>query len=111
MSSTGNAEKLSAVSYQPSDELPFNVITTSVRLRSGQALQAPRKLQLQVWHPNRAHFDWEDAMAQDPVCNMDIDESKAEYISHYNGKKYYFCSDACKESFDKEPERYAANAA
>jgi YHS domain-containing protein len=50
-------------------------------------------------------------MTQDPVCHMDIDENNAEYISHHNGQKYYFCSDACKESFDKEPERYAKSAA
>ncbi len=50
-------------------------------------------------------------MTKDPVCLMDIDEEKAEYRSQYAGQKYYFCSDACKESFDKQPEKYAKNAA
>jgi YHS domain-containing protein len=50
-------------------------------------------------------------MTKDPVCHMDIDEKNAEYSSQYGGQKYYFCSDACKESFDKEPQRFATNAA
>ncbi len=50
-------------------------------------------------------------MTKDPVCHMDIDEKNAEYSSQHKGQKYYFCSDACKESFDKDPQRYAANAA
>lgn len=46
-------------------------------------------------------------MAKDPVCGMDVDESKAAGISVYNGKTYYFCAPGCKTRFDKEPEKYA----
>ncbi len=46
-------------------------------------------------------------MAIDPVCGMKIDEWKAEATSEYLGQKYYFCSEMCKEQFDKEPARYA----
>ncbi len=45
-------------------------------------------------------------MAEDPVCHMSIDESKAEAKSEYKGKTYYFCAAGCKESFDKEPDKY-----
>ena len=30
------------------------------------------------------------AIAKDPVCGMDVEESKAAATSEYNGKKYYF---------------------
>ena len=45
-------------------------------------------------------------MAQDPVCQMTVDEDKAVATSEYNGKTYYFCAVGCKESFEKEPEKY-----
>ncbi|MBI5099820.1 MAG: YHS domain-containing protein [Nitrospirae bacterium] len=45
-------------------------------------------------------------MAQDPVCKMNVDESKAAATSFYKGKTYYFCAKGCKEKFDKEPEKY-----
>ncbi len=45
-------------------------------------------------------------MAQDPVCNMNIEESKAAATSIYKGVTYYFCSTHCKEDFEKEPEKY-----
>lgn len=45
-------------------------------------------------------------MAQDPVCHMNVDESKAAATSTYKEKTYYFCAVGCKENFDKEPEKY-----
>ena len=45
-------------------------------------------------------------MAKDPVCNMQVDEQKAAATSDYKGQMYYFCAKMCKESFDKDPEKY-----
>ncbi len=45
-------------------------------------------------------------MAQDPVCKMNVDEDKAVATSTWGGKTYYFCAAGCKETFDKEPEKY-----
>lgn len=50
-------------------------------------------------------------MAKDPVCNMEVEESKAAATSSYQGQTYYFCAKACKESFDKEPEKYLQKGA
>jgi len=46
------------------------------------------------------------AMATDPVCKMQVEESKAAATSEYGGKKYYFCNPACKKAFDENPEKY-----
>jgi YHS domain-containing protein len=46
-------------------------------------------------------------MAQDPVCGMDVQPEQAAGQSEYQGRTFYFCSDGCKEKFDKEPQRYA----
>jgi YHS domain-containing protein len=46
------------------------------------------------------------ATAKDPVCGMDVTiGDKASRASH-QGTTYYFCSDGCKRSFEKEPGHY-----
>lgn len=46
------------------------------------------------------------AMAKDPVCAMEVDDQTAKWTSTYKRKRYSFCSAGCKESFDKDPDRY-----
>ena len=46
-------------------------------------------------------------MAKDPICGMMVEEKTAKWISEYNGKKYYFCNENCKITFDKNPKRFA----
>ena len=43
----------------------------------------------------------------DTVCGMKIDESEAKATAVHKGKTYYFCSESCKEQFDKKPEKYS----
>jgi YHS domain-containing protein len=45
-------------------------------------------------------------MSTDPVCKMQVDESKAAGKSEHNGKTYYFCSGVCKRKFDQNPQQY-----
>lgn len=45
-------------------------------------------------------------MARDLVCGMGVQEASATAVSEYRGKKYYFCSAACKTAFDQNPEKY-----
>lgn len=45
-------------------------------------------------------------IAVDPICKMDVVTATATLVSEYDGKKYYFCSPYCKETFDKNPEEY-----
>lgn len=45
-------------------------------------------------------------MVKDPVCGMEVDEAKAELKLEFKGRTYYFCSDNCKSTFEKEPEKY-----
>lgn len=43
---------------------------------------------------------------RDPVCGMEVTRDTAEARSNYEGQTYYFCSLDCKETFDKNPEKY-----
>ena len=45
-------------------------------------------------------------MGKDPVCSMTVDEKKTKLTSNYEGKVFYFCSNHCKEEFDKNPRKY-----
>ena len=44
----------------------------------------------------------------DPVCGMQFNEEKAVAKVEYQGKTYYFCTEACRKQFDEEPARYAS---
>ena len=47
------------------------------------------------------------ATVNDPVCGMEIDSAAAAASEEYEGKTYYFCSEACHQRFVAEPEQYA----
>ena len=33
--------------------------------------------------------------------------TRAKHISNYKGRKVYFCCTGCKQTFDRQPEKYA----
>jgi Cu+-exporting ATPase len=43
---------------------------------------------------------------QDPVCGMKVTVTPMTDRSEYRGQTYYFCSVECKQTFDKNPEKY-----
>ena len=43
---------------------------------------------------------------KDPVCGMEVSRRTAIDEFVYQGKPYYFCSGACREAFEAEPEKY-----
>lgn len=46
-------------------------------------------------------------MVTDLVCGMQFEKEEAAAQQEYKGTTYYFCSQSCKEAFNKEPEKYA----
>ncbi|MFQ6070302.1 MAG: P-II family nitrogen regulator [Candidatus Aminicenantales bacterium] len=42
----------------------------------------------------------------DPVCQMQVDEKAPGATTIYKGRTYYFCCSACKDKFNKQPEKY-----
>ena len=49
-------------------------------------------------------------VTKDPVCGLNVDESKAKAAGLQNtfeNQTYYFCSPGCKQHFEKNPKRYA----
>ncbi|MEM0099019.1 MAG: heavy metal translocating P-type ATPase [Thermoplasmata archaeon] len=45
-------------------------------------------------------------MARDPVCGMYVEENENAIKIFKNGRIYYFCSESCKEQFEKPEKEY-----
>lgn len=45
--------------------------------------------------------------AQDPVCGMDVDMTRAAYTRSMVRGTFYFCSAVCLAKFDSDPRAYA----
>ncbi len=43
---------------------------------------------------------------KDPVCGMEVSHTTAIEAYEHEGKTYYFCASACREAFEKDPEKY-----
>ncbi|MBX9790593.1 MAG: YHS domain-containing protein [Pirellulales bacterium] len=48
----------------------------------------------------------EESMVTDPVCGMQVNQSRAAPHSEYLGHAYFFCSPACRDQFAAEPLKY-----
>jgi YHS domain-containing protein len=55
-----------------------------------------------------AHTPIPSKEAVDPVCGMTVESASAPLAFDARRRVYYFCSSACREEFQKNPERYAA---
>jgi len=45
----------------------------------------------------------------DPVCGMEVEPGKG-YTKVYEGRQYQLCSRACLDTFEANPQQYAARA-
>ncbi len=49
-------------------------------------------------------------MRVDPVCGMEVEETRvpqnlrSEHLGHY----FYFCSQECKDEFERNPQQYVS---
>jgi P-type Cu+ transporter len=42
---------------------------------------------------------------------MKVDPSKTTHKSEHSGQTYYFCSEHCKQKFDKSPKQFTKKTA
>jgi len=55
---------------------------------------------------SRIAIERDTVMVRDPVCKMQISETDAQAVRRADGASFYFCSAACVQQFDAEPQRY-----
>lgn len=60
-------------------------------------------------HRNRERLGGGTGLAFDPICGMQVRTTNAPARSHHGHRTYYFCSDHCRERFEADPARFAAD--
>jgi YHS domain-containing protein len=57
---------------------------------------------------NQVHAECTVCKANADLACVDVpvDQTTPSYV--YNGKTYYFCSDECRSTFAKHPDKYAS---
>jgi YHS domain-containing protein len=108
------------VSAADKDAMQAKLATMRTTLDSlqAQSMQCPMMQHMQHGqHPAAGHAAHGAAAspkageALDPICGMAVDPAQAKTAGltfEYEGKTYYFCSDACKQQFAKDPKRYSS---
>lgn len=94
----------------------LSVVTNANRLRNYKPITLAAPMPISTRAPeveiSEHHVGKEEPVssAKDPVCGMDVDPQSAAASEEYHGEIYYFCSSACHEKFNAEPEKYTAQS-
>ena len=61
-----------------------------------------------VWkqQPTTVAAPAEAILVRDPVCGQQVRTDRADAMSVYQAESYYFCSEECKQEFDRDPAGY-----
>jgi xanthine dehydrogenase accessory factor len=60
---------------------------------------------------DRAASSQDKEEAIDPICGMKINILTARHKSEFDGKLFFFCCTGCKQTFDKQPDKYLLSSA
>jgi len=50
----------------------------------------------------------ENRTVADPVCGMKLRVKDVRHTLEYHNDIYYFCSEICRNNFERDPEKYLA---
>jgi xanthine dehydrogenase accessory factor len=78
------------------EEIAVSILAEIVQLNRSQAIK----------QNDMAASPEEKEEAKDPICGMTVDTRTAKYKSEFDGKPFYFCCGGCKQTFDKQPDKY-----
>jgi xanthine dehydrogenase accessory factor len=79
------------------EEIAVSVLAEIIQVRGNQEPLPPAKTVLPVVRQE----------AKDPICGMVVDIDAARYKSEFQGRHFYFCCAACKQTFDQQPGNFA----
>jgi xanthine dehydrogenase accessory factor len=78
-------------------EIAVAILAELVQLRASGALREPAAKPAAQARP---------AQATDPVCGMTVTADASGRPLRHDGADYYFCSAACRQAFEKDPDAY-----
>lgn len=78
------------------EEIAVSILAEIVQLSRSQAI----KQNYMAASPE------EQEEAKDPICGMTVDIRTTKYESEFDDKPFYFCCGGCKQTFDKQPDKY-----
>lgn len=93
------------ISAASPEEIAVSILAEIIQVRRSQPKAAATNKSSQllpVLNNEAKHTE-----AKDPICGMMVDTTRARHKSQHEGKWIYFCCAGCKDSFDRQPEKYA----
>jgi len=79
------------------EEIAVSILAEIIQVRRSNAAEATSKTVSSVLKQ----------AARDPICGMTVEVSGAKYKSEFQSNSFYFCCASCKQTFDKQPDKYA----
>jgi xanthine dehydrogenase accessory factor len=89
-----------SISAASPEEIAVSILAEIIQVRRSQP-------QSEVAKKSSLLLNVLNTEAKDPICGMMVDTMKAKYKSQHEGKWVYFCCAGCKDTFDRQPEKYA----
>ena len=81
------------------EEIAVSILAEIIQIRHGRKTD----------HVEAAGFEPPAAVeAKDPICGMTVEIATARHQSDWAGRSVYFCCLRCKDTFDADPQKYAA---
>jgi YHS domain-containing protein len=59
-------------------------------------------------YPAKAQED-ATTLVVDPVCKMEVDSKSSQFKTVFQGQSYTFCSEGCKQAFERAPQKYLSD--
>ncbi|MGC2108882.1 MAG: XdhC family protein [Candidatus Korobacteraceae bacterium] len=84
------------------EEIAVSILAEIIQVRGRAATEQPRS--------QSASLPVLKQEARDPICGMTVDVGTAKHRSEFQGASFYFCCAGCKQTFDKQPDKYALAA-
>ena len=90
---------------------PKNIVTTRFEWNYTTVLNVVFILVFAIlyWlYRNRERLGGGVGYANDPVCGMQVQTANAPAHTTFDGRRYHFCSDHCRERFEADPTPWVA---
>jgi len=88
------------------EEIALSIIAEIVQVRR----RTPTPGALPATLPDAAAADLPaEVVAIDSICGMEVEIAGARHVVDYQGRRFYFCSASCRQTFEREPARYATS--